>query len=71
MKFSAAALALASSFITPASAALCPLVFEGIIGLNTEYALPSEGKLNVVDFTASVTYATLASGKSPYFSPML
>ena len=64
MKLSAAFLALASTFVTPASAALCPLVTEGISGLNTEYALPSEGKLNVVDFTASVTYATLAAGKS-------
>lgn len=64
MKFSAATLAFAFTFVTPASAALCPLAFEGISGLNTEYALPSEGKLNVVDFTASVTYATLAAGRS-------
>lgn len=44
------------------SAALCPLTSEGFSGLDTEYSLTELGKLSVLDFSTTVTYATLPAG---------
>ena len=62
MKVSAFVLAT-TTLIQPIAAALCPLTFEGLSGLDTEYSFTALGKLNVLSFSATVTYATLPSGK--------
>ena len=58
-------LLLATTFTTlvqPIAAALCPLTTEGLSGLDTEYAFTDLNKLNVLDFSATVTYTTLPAG---------
>ncbi|GAX10374.1 hypothetical protein FisN_3Lh589 [Fistulifera solaris] len=48
----------------PTAAALCETTTEGLTGLGEEFTFPS--KLSIVDFSASVTYATLAQGATPF-----
>ena len=64
MRFSAAATTgLLLSVFNPALATLCPLSTEGLTGLNEVISLPTLGKLSVIDFSATVSYTTIAAGK--------
>lgn len=63
MKLFAAVVSLSSFLLfDPISATLCETITEGLTGIGEEFTFSS--KLSIVDFSASVTYTTLAQGKS-------
>lgn len=66
MKVSASALLLVTATTTlvqPIAASLCALSTEGLSGLDTEYSLTTLGKLNVLTYSATVTYTDLPAGE--------
>jgi hypothetical protein len=48
--------------VNPVLADLCALKTEGFTGIGDAVVIPDIGKLSVVGFSASVTYATIAAG---------